>query len=232
MQIDIWSDVVCPWCYIGKRRMEAALERFPHREGVTVVWHSFQLDPTTPKGSNASLTELLAKKYGMSAAQIQASQAQITQLAKAEGLDYHLEKTKPENTLDAHRLLHFAAQHGQQDALKEALLEAYFERGERVGEVEVLLAAAERVGLDRAAAAAVLADPTAFADAVQGDIQAARALGIRGVPFFVIDKKYGVSGAQATDTLLGALSRAWSERPVEVADAAACTDDACEIPKA
>ncbi len=230
MRVDVWSDVVCPWCYIGKRRLEAALERFPHRDRVEVVYHSFELDPNAPKQATMPMNELLAKKYGMSPAQAAQMQAQVTATAAQDGLDFHLDKAAPTNTFDAHRLLHLANARGKQAALKEALMAAYFTEGRHVADADTLASVAVAAGLDEAEVRATLADPRAYADAVRADEGRARQYGIRGVPFFVLDEKYGVSGAQPAETLLAALSRAWSERPPEVADGATCDDDACEVP--
>lgn len=232
MRVDVWSDVVCPWCYIGKRRLEAALERFPFRDRVEVVFHSFELDPSAPKQSTESMTTLLAKKYGMSPAKAEQMQAHVTSVAAEDGLAFHLGNTTPANTFDAHRLLHLAKARGKQEALKEALMAAYFTEGKRVGDADTLVAAAVSVGLDEAEARAVVTDPNAYADAVRADETRARQYGIRGVPFFVLDEKYGVSGAQPADTLLAALSRAWAERPPEATpDGAVCDDDACAVPE-
>ena len=211
MRVDVWSDVVCPWCYIGKRRLEAALERFPERAAVNVVFHSFQLDPSAPSRSDVSLLDMLARKYGTSPAQAAEMQARVTGVAAEAGLTFRLEAAAPENTFDAHRLLHLAAERGVQPELKEALMHAYFCEGRRVADPATLAAIAVAVGLDAAEVSRVLGEPAAFADAVRADEQAARRYGVRGVPFFVLGQKYGVSGAQSADTLLAALSRAWSE---------------------
>ena len=232
MRVDVWSDVVCPWCYIGKRRLEAALERFPHRERVEVVFHSFELDPSAPKVNTMPLSEMLAKKYGMSKAKADEMQAHVTSVAAQDGLDFHLEKAAPENTFDAHRLIHLAKARGKQDAVKEALMAAYFVRGERVGDAGTLTTIGVEAGLDEAEVRAALADASAYAAAVREDEAKAQQFGIRGVPFFVLDEKYGVSGAQPAEALLAALSRAWMERPPEAAAGAVCDDDACDVPEA
>jgi predicted DsbA family dithiol-disulfide isomerase len=208
VRVDVWSDVVCPWCYIGKRRLEAALEGLPPIE---VVWHSFELDPNAASHSDLTLDQLLAQKYRLPPAQVAEMQERVTLLAAQEGLEYHLESARPENTFDAHRLLHWAASHGEGPRLKERLLRAYFVEGERLGDHASLARLAGDIGLDPAAAAAVLADRQAFAAAVRADEQQARAYGISGVPFFVIDGRYGVSGAQASAVLRNALQRALGE---------------------
>lgn len=231
MQIDVWSDVVCPWCYIGKRRLEAALSQFPDRERVTVVFHAFELDPSAPRQATQTLDELLARKYGMPPAQVAAMQERVTGLARAEGLAFALDRARPENTFDAHRLIALAKAHGRQAAVKEALMSAYFEQGRRVGDPAELRAIGLAAGLPADEVDQVLADPTRFADAVRGDESEARRLGIRGVPFFVVDGKYGVSGAQPVEVLGGAITRAWSERPPEVAPGPGCDDGVCEVPE-
>lgn len=233
MRIDVWSDVVCPWCYIGKRRLEAALERFPHRDRVEVVYHSFELDPQAPRQSALSLYEMLARKYGMTRERAEEMQREVTRVAADDGLEFNLAGCVPENTFDAHRLLQFARSKGRQGALKEALLAAYFTAGKRVGSGETLLDAAVAAGLDAAEARAVLNDPAAHAAEVRADEARAREYGIRGVPFFVLDERYGVSGAQSAEALLASLSRAWSERPpAATAEGPACDDDGCALPSA
>jgi predicted DsbA family dithiol-disulfide isomerase len=214
MQVEIWSDVVCPWCYVGKRRFEAALARFGERDEVDVVWRSFELDPNAPQQRDLPSTRHLAEKYGMSIEQAEASQQRLTDLAAAEGLEYHLDRTAGGNSFDAHRLLHLAAASGLQDALKERLLRAYFTEGEAIGRPEVLQRIAAEAGLDPAEVADVLAGEQ-YADEVRADEQRARLLGINGVPFFAIDGRYGISGAQSSDLILSALEQAWSERVQE-----------------
>jgi predicted DsbA family dithiol-disulfide isomerase len=206
MQVEIWSDVVCPWCYIGKRRFEAAIREYG--EPVTVVWRSFQLDPHAPARSELSLVELLSRKYGMPQAQAQAMQERVTGLAAEVGLAYRLDQARPESTFDAHRLLQWARGEGRAGELKERLLAAYFTEGARVGDRETLARLAEEVGLDRAQAAAVLADPARGAEGVAHDQALARRLGISGVPFFVLAGRLGVSGAQEPAQLARALRQA------------------------
>jgi predicted DsbA family dithiol-disulfide isomerase len=211
MQVEIWSDVVCPWCYVGKRRFESALAQFAERDDIDVVWRSFELDPNAPLQRDLASTEHLAEKYGMSIEQAEASQQRLTDLAAAEGLEYHLDRTAGGNSFDAHRLLHLAAASGLQDALKERLLRAYFTEGEAIGQPDVLQRIAVDAGLDPTEVADVLAGEH-FADEVRADEQRARLLGINGVPFFAIDGRYGISGAQSSDLILSALEQAWSER--------------------
>jgi len=211
MQVEIWSDVVCPWCYVGKRRFESALARFTARDDVDVVWRSFELDPDAPQQRDLPSTEHLAQKYGMSIEQAEAANQRLTDLAAVEGLEYHLDRTAGGNSFDAHRLLHLAAASGRQDALKERLLLAYFTEGEAIGRPDVLQRIAVEAGLDPLEVADVLAGER-FADEVRADEHRARVLGINGVPFFAIDGRYGISGAQTSDLILSALEQAWSER--------------------
>jgi predicted DsbA family dithiol-disulfide isomerase len=220
MQVEVWSDVVCPWCYIGKRRLESALEQFPHRDQVEVVWRSFQLDPSVPEGETHATLPALAAKYGSS----------VEELAAAEGLDYHLADGISGNTLLAHELLHLAAEHGLRNELKERLLHAYFEEGRSVFDVDSLVPFAVEVGLDEAEVRAALADRRYLA-AVRQDGATAQALGATGVPFFVVDRKYGAAGAQPAELLLQILERAWAEANplITVPAADGCTDDSCAV---
>jgi predicted DsbA family dithiol-disulfide isomerase len=211
LTVEIWSDVVCPWCYVGKRRFEHALERFAHAGDVELTWRSFQLDPSAPPERHHSSAEHLAAKYGMSVEQAQEMNAQMTELAAGEGLEYHLDRTRGGNSFDAHRLIHLAAASGLQDAMKERLMRAYFTEGEPVGDADTLVKLATEVGLDGEQARATL-DTEAFADAVHADEELAARIGIRGVPFFVLDRRFGVSGAQPSELLLQALDKAWEAR--------------------
>ncbi|MGY1710922.1 DsbA family oxidoreductase [Geodermatophilus sp. SYSU D00758] len=236
VKVEIWSDVVCPWCSIGKRRFEQALSRFPHREAVEVVWRAFELDPTAdsaPAGQPAGATEYaerLAVKYGTDVASAQRMVDSMTGAAVAEGLEFRFDRAVRANTFDAHQVIHLAGERGVQDAVKERLLRAYFAEGEAVGDRETLVRLAAEAGLDAEEVRAVLADQR-YAGAVRADEAEAQALGIRGVPFFVLDRRYGVSGAQPADVLLQALERAWAERsplvPVSGDDAPACGPDGC-----
>ena len=211
MQVEIWSDIACPWCYIGKRRFETALALFAHRDAVTVAWRSFELDPQAPKRHDASQPELLARKYGMSVANAQAMNARMTDAAAGEGLTFRLDDVKVGNTFDAHRLLHFAQAHGKREALGERLFAAYLSESVSLSDAETLVALALDVGLDPRAAREML-DGDLFADAVRHDEAEAREIGVTGVPFFVLDRRYGLSGAQSPDVLRAALEQAWSER--------------------
>jgi len=211
VRVEVWSDVVCPWCYVGKRRLESALRRFEHREDVELVWRSFELDPEAPRQREGSAAEHLARKYGMSGEQVVASWARLTVLAEAEGLEFRLERTRGGATFDAHRLIHLAAEHGLQDEMKERFLAGYFTESLAIGEPDVLERLAVEAGLPPVEVAEVLATDR-FVHAVHEDERRARLLGITGVPFFAIDDRYAVSGAQSADLLLEALTVAWTER--------------------
>jgi predicted DsbA family dithiol-disulfide isomerase len=210
MQVEIWSDVVCPWCYVGKRRFEQALARFPHTDDLTVVYRSFELDPSAPAERIGSYDVHLARKYGMSTAQARAATANMTDVAAAEGLDFRFDIARPGNTFDAHRLLHLALEQGKQLELKERLLRAAFTDGEPIGDRHTLVRLATEAGLDVESASAVL-DSDRYADAVRADETKAAAYGISAVPFFVVDDKYGVSGAQPADALLEVLQRGYDD---------------------
>ena len=179
MRVEVWSDVVCPWCYIGKRRLEAALAQFPHRDQVEVVWRSFQLDPSVPEGETHPTLPALARKYGTSAEQMRANMAQVEQVAAGEGLEYSLADAVSGNTLPAHELLHLAAEHGRRNELKELLLHAYFEEGRSVFDVESLVLFGVEVGLDEAEIREALTDRR-FRWAVSEDSATAVELGARG----------------------------------------------------
>jgi predicted DsbA family dithiol-disulfide isomerase len=238
MKVEIWSDVVCPWCHIGKRRFEAALARFPQREQVEVEWKSFELDPTAesaPAGQSAGESEYaqrLAGKYGTDVASAQQMIDTMTETAAAEGLDFRFDRAVPANTFDAHQVIHLAALRGVQDAVKERLMLGYFSEGEAVGDPATLVRLAAEAGLDPDEVATVLEDQR-FAGAVRADEAEAATIGVQGVPFFVVDRRYGVSGAQPVDVLVQVLERAWSERSplisVDSGGAGACGPDGCAI---
>jgi predicted DsbA family dithiol-disulfide isomerase len=230
VQIEVWSDVVCPWCYIGKRRLEAALAEFPHRDEVEVVWRSFQLDPTIPEGETHPTLPALAAKYGRSVEQMRAAQAQIEQVAAGEGLTYRLADGVSGNTALAHELLHLAADRGLGSVAEERLLHAYFEEGRPVFDVESLVALATEIGLDEDEARAALTDRR-YRAAVREDAATAQALGATGVPFFVVDRRYGAAGAQPAELLLQVIERAWADRQPLVAVPAAegCDGDSCTV---
>jgi predicted DsbA family dithiol-disulfide isomerase len=208
MTVEIWSDVVCPWCYIGKRRFENALAQFEHRDEVEVRYRSFELDPSAPAQAEGAPAERLASKYGISVEQAEASNAQLTAMAAAEGLEYHLDRTRGGNTFDAHRLLQLAVGRGVQPEVKERLMRGYFTESEPLGDRETLVKLAAAAGLDADEARATL-ESDAYADAVREDETLANRIGIQGVPFFVLGRRFGVSGAQPAELLLEALERSW-----------------------
>jgi predicted DsbA family dithiol-disulfide isomerase len=210
LTVEIWSDVVCPWCYIGKRRFEAALETFEHADEVTLMWRSFELDPEAPKQTDGTATERLAAKYGMSLERATQMHAEMTARAAADGLDFRFDRARGGNTFDAHRLIHLAATYGHQAAAKERLMRAYFTEGEAIGDPQTLIRLVSEVGVDAAEALDVL-QTDRFAEDVREDEVLASSLGIQGVPFFVLDRRYGVSGAQPPEVLLQALEQAWGE---------------------
>jgi predicted DsbA family dithiol-disulfide isomerase len=228
MKVEIWSDIVCPWCAIGKRRFETALAQFAHRDEVDVRWRSFELDPAAPREREGDTTENLARKYGISPEEAAAKHRQLTELGAADGLEFHFEHARGGNTFDAHRLVHLGAERGIQDEVKQRLFRAYLTEGERIGDPDTLARLAVDAGLDEAEARDVLASDR-YADAVRADERQAQAYGISGVPFFVIDQKYGVSGAQAPEALLQVLDTAWAEaHPPQVLTPAGGQGDTCE----
>lgn len=232
MQVEIWSDVVCPWCAIGKRRFEAALAGFEHRDEVEVRYRSFELDPTTSGTYGGSATQRLAEKYGVPLEQARAMERRVVDAAAGEDLHFDFGRARPGNTVDAHRLLHLAADRSRQAELKERLLVAYFSEGRAIADPGTLADLAAEAGLDRAEAQTVLASD-AYLAAVREDQATARALGISGVPFFVVDRTYGVSGAQPADVLLDVLRQAWTAaHPLTVVGTDpgdACTDGRCPV---
>lgn len=209
MKVEIWSDVVCPFCYIGKRRFEDALQRFPESDDVEVRWRSFELDPSAPREQTGPLLDHLADKYGISRADAEAFQARMTEMAEGEGLTFHLDRARPGNTFDAHRLLKLAVDRDREEAVTERLMAAYLSEGEAIGDRDTLVRLAAEAGLDGDEAAGVL-DSDAYADAVRADEAEARSLGIDGVPFFVLDRSFGVVGAQPSEKFADALQRAWA----------------------
>lgn len=208
MDIDIWSDIVCPFCYIGKRHLELALADFPHAADVTITWHSFELDPETKAEPGAHVVDMVAAKYGISREQAEAQHEQMAAQANAVGLDFNWRTAIPGNTFDAHRLIHLAAGHGLADAAEERFKKAYFSEGVNVEDHSELRRLAVEIGLEPADVDRVL-DSDEFAAEVRADEQRASTLGVRGVPFFVIDNKYGISGAQPVEAFAQALDRIW-----------------------
>ena len=209
LDVQIWSDVQCPWCYIGKRKFEAALEQFDGQ--VQVTYRSFELAPDTPVDFEGSPVDYLSQRKGISPEQAQQMVDRVSGIAESVGLEYHYDRIRQTNTVLAHELLHFAKAHGKQVELKERLLRAYFTEGRHIGRAADLAELAGEVGLDPVAAAGALAEHT-YLPAVKADMQQAVEYGIQGVPFFVIDNRYGISGAQESATFVAALRQAADER--------------------
>jgi predicted DsbA family dithiol-disulfide isomerase len=207
VKIEIWSDVVCPWCYIGKRRLERALRDFDAADQVEITWRSFQLNPDFPPGTAVPTPDYLASRFGPQAQQMT---GRVALLGAGEGLDLRFENTLTVNTFDAHRVLHLAADAGLAGEAKERLLHAHFTEGADLSDHETLARLAGEAGVPPDRVRAMLATGE-YADAVRADSDEARALGANGVPFFVIDRKYGISGAQSAEVFLQALQQAQAE---------------------
>ena len=228
MNVEIWSDIACPWCYVGKRRFEAALKQFDHADQVQVTWRSFELDPSAPAERPESGAEHLASKYGTSIEQAQAMEQRMTETAAGDGLDFRFDKLRLGNTFDGHRIVHLAATYDLQDAIEERLMRAYLTEGELIADHEVLQRLAVEVGLPEDEVREVLLTER-FAEEVRDDERTAASLGIRGVPFFVVDRKIAASGAQPPELLAQMLEQALPAEPAipVVADGAACGPDGC-----
>lgn len=238
MKIDIWSDIVCPFCYLGKRRLEAALAGFAHADEVEVTWHSFELDRGAAPVSDTPLVDLVAAKYGTTRDQAVAQHRSMAQAASELGLEFNWESARYGNTFDAHRVVHLADEHGLADAAHERLMRAYFTDGLAVGDREVLVRLAAEIGLEGDAVREML-ESDDYGNHVRSDEATAKMLGVESVPFFVFDRKYGVSGAQPSEAFLDVLNTTWAERspltmltPAGATDADACTDDSCAVPAA
>lgn len=228
MKIDIWSDIVCPFCHLGRARLEQALEGFPHRDEVEIQWHSFELDRKAPAQSGESLAEHLAGKYGMTHEQADAEHESLAAQAKELGIDFNWRNAKPGNTFDAHRVFHFAEERGQGTEALDRLMRAYFTEGEPIGDRATLVRLAGEVGLDEAEVAAML-EGDEYGNHVRSDEATAQMIGVQGVPFFVFDRKYGVSGAQPVEVFTQALDQSWATRheEPEPAMATGCGDGGC-----
>lgn len=204
MQIEIWSDVICPWCYIGKRRFETALAQAENRSHIHVIWRSFELDHNAPRQHQGTLNEMLSRKYHVSLQQADEMNARVTAQAKEVGLDYQLTHTQPGNTFDAHRLLHLATDKQLGDKAIETIMHAYFSESLPVGDRTALAKLAPHFGIAEREALEMLAS-NQYSDAVRADELRAANFGITGVPFFVFDEKSGISGAQPVEVFIDAL---------------------------
>ena len=211
MHIEIWSDIACPWCYVGKRRFEAALSAFEHRDEVSVTWRSFELDPRAPAERTVDSATHLADKYGMSRAEAQASQQKLADVAAGDGLDMRFDLARGGNTFDAHRLVHLAEAHGVQDAMQERLMRAYFTEGELIANADTLTRLALEVGLPEDEVRDLLAG-TRFAAEVRDDERTAMSLGIHAVPFIAVDRRIGAAGARPPEALGELLRQGWQTR--------------------
>ncbi|PFM54301.1 disulfide bond formation protein DsbA [Bacillus cereus] len=239
MKIEVWSDFVCPFCYIGKRRLEMALEQFPHRDDVQVEFKSFELDPNTPIYSGTSISEVIAAKYGISIEEANRNNIQIGNHAASIGLSFNFEEMKPTNTFDAHRLAKFAKDQGKEKEITENLLFAYFTESRNLSDAETLSTIAETSGLDKKEALNVINNKNAYANEVRIDEAIAQQYKITGVPYFIVNQKYAISGAQPLETFVGALQQVWEEEnpkpepqnlSINSTTDAYCTDGSCSIP--
>ncbi len=228
MDVEIWSDIACPWCYVGKRRFEAALEEFEHADQVEVRWRSFELDPAAPPAREQSGAEHLAAKYGTSLDEARAMEQRMTETAAGDGLDFHFERLRSGNTFDAHRVLHLAREHGRQDAVKERFMRAYLTEGELMSDHATLRRLAAEAGLPEAEVADVLAGDRFAAD-VHEDEQLAASFGASAVPFFVVDRAVAASGAHPPEAMLQLLRQGWDAKPriPVVTGGEACGPDGC-----
>lgn len=232
MKVEIWSDVACPWCFIGKRRFESALAQFEHKDEVEVEWRSYQLDPSLPEQYDGTETDYLSQMKGMPPAQVRQMFDHVKAQTAGEGLIYDFDKVVVANSFTAHRFMHLAKEHRKMDAAKEVLLSGHFEQGENIGDIAYLVRAGVVLGLDEAEVREAL-EGDKYAAEVRADIAEARVLGVTGVPFFVLDRKYGISGAQPAEVFAQALRQAWGERsPLTVLsgnndDGATCGPEGC-----
>ena len=231
MKIEIWSDVMCPFCYIGKRRLEHALEQLPFNKDIEVEWKSYQLDPTIKNEPGKNIHQYLAERKGISLSQAREMNDYVTNMAAEVGLQYHFDKAVVANSFDAHRFAHLAAAHGKGDAAEERLFKAYFTEGKNIADIDTLVQLGTEIGLDAAELKQSL-QSNAQAAAVNHDIEEAQVLGVRGVPFFVLDRKYAVSGAQSVEVFKQALDKAYTEwkaerdkNPLTIVEGQTCSPD-------
>ncbi|MEX1029695.1 MAG: DsbA family oxidoreductase [Paenibacillaceae bacterium] len=232
MKVEIWSDVACPFCYIGKRSFEQALNKFADKEQVEVVYRSFELDPKAPKKVDMDVHDMLATKYGMTREKAKEMNNNVGKMAEAVGLTFKPDTMVLTNTFDAHRLAHHASKYDKMPAMTESLYKAYFTDSKHLGDHGVLSGLAEEIGLDKQEALDILAS-SAYSAEVRADEHEAQQLGVNGVPFFVINRKFGISGAQSAEYFLNALKQAWDEEPkltiLPNEDGSVCTDDGCSV---
>ena len=208
MQVEIWSDVMCPFCYIGKRKFEAALTQFKHKDNIEIIWKSFQLNPDMKTDPSKNSVTALAEHKGISIAESEEMHKYVIEMASKVGLQYNMNKTISANSFNAHRLTHYAKSQGKQLAIEEKLFEAYFILGKNIDDINTLIALGESVGLDHNEIAKIL-NTNAYADEVRNDIYEAQQVGVRGVPFFVFDRKFAISGAQDSMVFLQSLEKAY-----------------------
>ncbi|MGM0854125.1 MAG: DsbA family oxidoreductase [Bacillota bacterium] len=235
MKIEIWSDYVCPFCYIGKRHLEEALQQFPERDQVEIAFKSFELDPDAPVDTDMSIQEILSKKYGTSLEQAKNMTDSMAKQAATVGLDFRFDTSVPTNTFDAHRLTKYAKTKGKETELTEILLHAHFTLSKHIGDKETLVGLAEQAGLDAEESQAVL-EGHEFSQDVRFDEEEARKIGVQGVPFFVINRKYAISGAQPSDVFLSSIQKVWEEENQTASlqplgtDGMACDENGCDVP--
>lgn len=235
MKIEVWSDFVCPFCYIGKRRLEMALDQFPYRNQVEIVFKSFELDPNVETNDSITIDQAIAKKYGISVEEAKNANQNIIDQAASVGLNYDFSSMSPTNTFKAHRLAKFAEKKGKLMEMTERLLKSHFIESGRIDDMNTLIQLAEEVGLNKNEVKEVL-ESDQFSNEVRTDEMEAQMLGVRGVPFFVINRKYAISGAQPTEVFTNGLQKAWEEehlstklQPLGSEEAANCTADGCEL---
>jgi predicted DsbA family dithiol-disulfide isomerase len=224
MKVEIWSDIMCPFCYIGKKRFEDALQQFEHGKKVEIEWRSFQLDPHMQYIPGHDTYDMLSLSKGMSREQAKQLTGNVVRMAEASGLTINFDTSIPANTLDAHRLTHLASKYGLQNAAEEALFKAHFEEGKNISDHEVLAQIGESIGLEAAEVTQMLKTDD-YKDNVRQDIYDAQAIGVRGVPYFVIDRRYAISGAQESSIFLSALQQSWDEHSgaAQEDDSKSCT---------
>ena len=227
MEIKIWSDVRCPFCYIGKRKFEAALENFPQKDKVKVVWKSFQLDPTLKTNTNTSTLDYFVKNKGVSVEQARQMFSGATNMAREVGLNFNLEESVPANSFRAHRLIQQAKSKGLGNEIEEALFKAHFEEAMNIDDSEVLVQVATSIGMSAEEVRSML-EADDFAYEVKQDEMEARNIGVRGVPFFVFDNKYAISGAQPTEVFMQHLEKSWEEFQSKNPDLEITTGDSCD----